>query len=192
MVREIAPRTARALAIRAEPQAQLDDWHRGQRGRPHDATACRSFLEEIGHIVRVGADFSIDNERIDPYIAEIAGSQLVVPVSNARYSPNAANARWGSLYDAVYGTVLSRNPMTPGRRSGGRPARRLPDDIFPLASGSRPDAGGYSISGSGSLEVILDQATTVLTQPACADRLYGRAQRSRQPAALQPRARRHP
>ena len=122
-LREIAPRIASALAIRAELQAQLDDWHRGQRGRPHDATACRSFLEEIGCIVLVGADCSIDTDRIDPEIAEIAGPQLVVPVSNARYSPNAANARWGSLYDAVYGTDVLGSRPKPGSYDAGRGAQ---------------------------------------------------------------------
>lgn len=83
-------RSPRAEQARWQLQAQLDDWHRGQRGRPHDAIAYRSFLEEVGYIVPVGVDFSIDTDRID---REIAGPQLVVPVSNARYSLNAANAR---------------------------------------------------------------------------------------------------
>lgn len=88
------PAHSQRLAIRAELQAQLDDWHRGQRGRPRDATAYRSFLGEIGCIVPVGADYSIDTDRIDPEIAEIAGPQLAVRVSNACDSLNDANARW--------------------------------------------------------------------------------------------------
>lgn len=129
----------------------------------------RSFLEEIGCIVLVGADCSIDTDRIDPEIAEIAGPQLVVPVSNARYSPNAANARWGSPYDAVYGTDVLGSRPKPGSYDATRGAQvvagvRL-DDIFPLATGSRADPRGYRINDSGSLEVILDQGTTVRAQP---------------------------
>ena len=169
-LREIAPRIASALAIHAELQAQLDDWHRGQRGRPRDATAYRRFLGEIGCIVPVGADYSIDTNRIDPEIAEIAGPQLLVRVSNARHSLKDANARWvrcmtPSMERMSSAAVRSRDPYDAG--AGAQVVawvRCLLDDIFPLASGSRADARGYRISGSGSLEVILDQGTTVLAQ----------------------------
>jgi malate synthase len=103
LVTATAPQIAQALATRADLQAQINDWHR-RRGEPHDPLAYRAFLESIGYIVPPGEDFEVETDHVDAEISQIAGPQLVVPVSNARYSLNAANARWGSLYDAIYGT----------------------------------------------------------------------------------------
>ena len=111
LVAQTARRISEALATRARFQSQIDDWHQRRAGEPHDPAAYRGFLESIGYIVPVGRDFSIDTDGIDQEISQIAGPQLVVPVSNARYALNAANARWGSLYDALYGTdALGTHP----------------------------------------------------------------------------------
>lgn len=172
LVAHAAPRIARALETRALLQAQIDEWHRERAGQPHDPAAYRTFLESIGYLVPVGEDFSIETDRVDPEISEIAGPQLVVPVSNARYSLNAANARWGSLYDAVYGTdVLGTPPPAGGGYDKARGTRVVGwvrsflDDIFPLAEGSHAEARTYRIGTGGSLEIDLTDATTTLTNP---------------------------
>src|ERR1700761_3295758 len=88
LVAESAPSIAQALAVRSEFQRQLDGWHRERSGRTHDAEACRPFLESFGYLAPVGPDFTLETDRIDPEIAELAGPQLVVPISNARYALN--------------------------------------------------------------------------------------------------------
>ena len=146
LLEEFAPRNAALLARREELQAKIDAWHGEHAGKPHDGGAYRAFLQEIGYLVPEPGDFTIGTQNVDPEIATMAGPQLVVPILNARFLLNAANARWGSLYDALYGTdVLDAPPAKPGGYDEERGAaviaegRRLLDEIVPLASGGWAD-----------------------------------------------------
>ena len=165
LVHDLAPQNRALLAKRDHLQAAIDAWHRERRGQPHDAAAYKAFLAEIGYLVPEGPDFRVDTGGVDDEIARLAGPQLVVPVMNARYALNAANARWGSLYDALYGTDAIAGDG--GGKSGGSGAydpargreviahaRRVLDRIAPLTTGSHADATGYAIAGGG-LEVML-------------------------------------
>ena len=104
IVADLGPENRRLLQQRATLQGQIDEWHRAHRDKPQDHGAYRGFLEQIGYLVPEGDDFTIETDNIDAAIADVPGPQLVVPVKNARFALNAANARWGSLYDALYGT----------------------------------------------------------------------------------------
>ena len=146
LLEEFAPRNAALLAKREELQAKIDAWHGEHAGKPHDGGAYRAFLQEIGYLVPEPGDFIIGTRNVDPEIATMAGPQLVVPILNARFLLNAANARWGSLYDALYGTdVLDAAPAKPGGYDEERGAaviaegRRLLDEIVALASGGWAD-----------------------------------------------------
>ncbi len=146
LLEEFAPRNAALLAKREELQAKIDAWHGEHAGKPHDGGAYRAFLQEIGYLVPEPGDFTIGTQNVDSEIATMAGPQLVVPILNARFLLNAANARWGSLYDALYGTdVLDAPPAKPGGYDEERGAaviaegRRLLDEIVPLASGGWSD-----------------------------------------------------
>ena len=158
IVRDLTPRNRALLARRDELQAKIDAWHVERRGQRHDPVAYKAFLAEIGYLVPEGADFEITTANVDVEIANTAGPQLVVPVMNARFALNAANARWGSLYDAFYGTDVI--PESPGREKGTaynsargelvieRAAQEL-DAVVPLDGASHVDATGYEIVGDG-------------------------------------------
>src|SRR5690606_12855013 len=156
LVTHFAPRNRQLLDKRAELQARIDRWHAERRGQPHDAAAYRAFLEGLGYLASEPEPFEIGTRNVDPEIAALAGPQLVVPVLNARFLLNAVNARWGSLYDAYYGTdALPHAP--PPNGPGYDPARGAAvieaaraflDLAVPLASGSWAD-----ISGPGDLEL---------------------------------------
>ncbi|MGB1106923.1 MAG: malate synthase G, partial [Candidatus Puniceispirillaceae bacterium] len=153
-VHRLAPRNRDLLARREDMQAQIDQWLRDNGGSGIDAGSYAGFLSEIGYLVEEGADFSIDTVGVDPEIASIAGPQLVVPITNARYALNAANARFGSLYDAFYGTdaiPADGDAGTPGYDPvrGGKVIARVRaflDETFPLAAGSWADLSALAIS----------------------------------------------
>jgi malate synthase len=150
---DLTPVNRALLATRDRLQAQIDDWHRAHRGRQHDPATYRTFLEEIGYLVPEPDAFEIETQGTDPEIATIAGPQLVVPVTNARYALNAANARWGSLYDALYGTDAMGSAPPAGGYDRGRGARVVArarvflDDHFPVQGLSHADARRYHVQG---------------------------------------------
>ncbi len=149
LLSRFVPRNRALLAKRDELQAQIDAWHVARRGKPLDPAEYEAFLREIGYLVPEPGDFTIGTRNVDPEIATMAGPQLVVPVLNARFLLNAANARWGSLYDALYGTdALDAPPARPGGYDQARGdaviarGRQFLDETFPLASGSWVDLAG--------------------------------------------------
>ncbi len=163
LVHRLAPQNKALLAERDRLQAAIDDWHRARKGKPHDAAEYRAFLESIGYLVPEGADFQITTQNVDPEIATIAGPQLVVPLTNARFGLNAANARWGSLYDALYGTdaIAQDGDLAAGKGYNEKRgqaviafAREALDQAVPLASGSWKDATGFAVK-NGALEPAL-------------------------------------
>ncbi len=160
LVREFGSRNSDLLAKRDEIQRQIDLWHLAHRGEPHDADAYKDFLAQIGYLLPEGKNFNIGTSGVDDEIARIAGPQLVVPVMNARYALNAANARWGSLYDALYGTDVISGEIPSGGYDPQRGAkviefgRKFLDENFPLSTGSHVDAVQYLIV-NGMLEVRL-------------------------------------
>ncbi len=157
LLADFTPQNRALLARRADLQGQIDDWHRAHRAAPHDHIAYRKFLNDIGYITPEGPEFKIDTDNVDPEIASIAGPQLVVPITNARYALNAANARWGSLYDALYGTDAMGSPAPAGGYERGRGARVVArarvflDDTFPIAGASHADVRRYQIIGGALL-----------------------------------------
>ena len=166
LVHEFGPRNAALLERRAELQAQIDAWHLERRDQPHDREAYKAFLEDIGYLLPEGGEFTIETENVDREIARVAGPQLVVPITNARFALNAANARWGSLYDGLYGTDAMGSPPPAGGYDRGRGARVVArarvflDEAFPLDGTSHADARRYHVR-AGAL--LVDDLP--LTQP---------------------------
>lgn len=151
LIHDLGPTNRALLEERESLQAKIDAWHLSRSGKPHDSTAYVAFLREIGYLLPEGADFEIDTANVDPEIASIPGPQLVVPITNARFALNAANARWGSLYDALYGTDAMGGAAPKGGYDKGRGARVVArarvflDEAFPLADLSHADARRYHI-----------------------------------------------
>ncbi|MEM9231390.1 MAG: malate synthase G [Pseudomonadota bacterium] len=151
LVTTLGPINAELLEKREALQSKVDNWHMLHRDAPHDHEAYKSFLAEIGYLMPEGEDFEIGTSDVDPEIATIPGPQLVVPVTNARYALNAANARWGSLYDAFYGTDAIGSSPPRGGYDKGRGARVVArvrvflDEAFPLDGTSHADARRYHI-----------------------------------------------
>ena len=175
LVTDLAPRNIALLAERERLQADLDTWHKANPGPIKDMLAYRTFLERIGYLVPQPAEVKATTTNVDDELALQAGPQLVVPILNARYALNAANARWGSLYDALYGTDVI--PETDGcekghgynAKRGARViafARRVLDESAPLAQGSHADATSYRIENGALVVALQGGATTGLKNPA--------------------------
>jgi malate synthase len=183
LVHDLAPKNRALLAERDRLQTELDNWHRANPGPVGDVRAYRKFLESIGYIVPVPANVHATTSNVDREIAEQAGPQLVVPLSNLRYALNAANARWGSLYDALYGTDAIPDTDGAEKTAAFNPkrgaaviarARAFLDDNAPLADGSHADATRYSIE-QGRLVVTLKDGPTGLANPEQLAGFHGEA-----------------
>ena len=167
LVHDLGPKNRALLQTREDMQAKIDSWHKERAGQPHDADAYTSFLREIGYLVPEGPAFEIDTKGVDPEIARVPGPQLVVPITNARFALNAANARWGSLYDAYYGTdALGDLPQGKGYDAdrGARVVARAKaflDDAAPLASSSHADVTGYAVVDGALIPALKDRAQFV-------------------------------
>jgi len=157
LIHGLGPENRALLARRDDLQAKIDAWHIAHRARPHDHEAYKAFLQEIGYLLPEGKDFQIDTADVDPEIALMPGPQLVVPITNARYALNAANARWGSLFDVLYGTDAMGSAPPKGGYDRGRGARVVArvrvflDDAFPIAGGSHADARRYHVHNGALL-----------------------------------------
>src|SRR5271165_1522357 len=174
VVTDLGPRNRELLARRDELQAQIDKWHRQRVIEPIDLEAYKQFLVDIGYLLPEPEDFRVTTADVDAEITSTAGPQLVVPVLNARFALNAANARWGSLYDALYGTDVI--PETDGAEKGTRYnkvrgdrviayARRFLDDSAPLANGSYADAASFRVDGGRLIVTVAGGLATTLAQP---------------------------
>ena len=163
VIHDLAPKNKALLAKRDDFQARIDAWHQQHAGQAHDAVAYKAFLQEIGYLLPEAADFQATTQNVDDEIARTAGPQLVVPVMNARFALNASNARWGSLYDALYGTDAISEDGGAEKGKGYNKvrgdkviafARAFLDEAAPLAAGSHVDSTGYKIT-DGKLVVTL-------------------------------------
>ncbi|MCW4115085.1 malate synthase G [Aurantimonas sp. MSK8Z-1] len=172
---ELAPKNRALLEVRDAMQAKIDAWCRERKGGTVDGADYETFLKEIGYLVPEGEAFTVETSKVDPEIASIAGPQLVVPVSNARYALNAANARWGSLYDALYGTDAISDTGGAERTRDYNPARgdkvvawarSFLDMAVPLAGAVWDDVRGFDVESGGLAIAMLDEATAALAEPA--------------------------
>ena len=157
LVNGMGPENRALLDKRERMQAQIDAWHVANRDAPHDHDAYRAFLTEIGYLLPEGEEFEIETENVDPEIALVPGPQLVVPITNARYALNAANARWGSLYDGLYGTDAMGSTPPAGGYDKGRGARVVArarvflDEAFPIRGASHADVRRYHVQDGALL-----------------------------------------
>ena len=164
LLHDKAGKNAALLDKRESLQKQIDDWHIAHRGQPHDADAYQAFLREIGYLLPECDAFEIETSKVDPEIATVAGPQLVVPITNARFALNAANARWGSLYDAFYGTdAMGSLPKAGGydQERGAQVvarARVFLDETFPIEGASHADVQSYSVKNG---QLLMDDKALV-------------------------------
>jgi len=187
---DLAPKNRELLQTRENLQARIDAWHDQRAGESINQVEYKAFLQEIGYLVEEGADFQIQTENVDPEIALQAGPQLVVPIINARFALNAANARWGSLYDALYGSDVIPEDDGAGRAGAYNPvrgarviayARAVLDQAAPLADGSHADTTGYRIE-NGALNASMSNGSCVaLRNP---ERFVGYKGSTKSPTAI--------
>ncbi|MDA9027721.1 malate synthase G [Gammaproteobacteria bacterium] len=171
IVQEFGPRNRELLGLREIIQQKIDDWHLSNKGQTHDFESYKSFLKEIGYLTEDKGAFTIETQNVDPEIATIAGPQLVVPVMNARFALNAANARWGSLYDALYGTDMISEDVGATRAGAYNPvrgdkviafAKNFLDEHFPLSHGSYNDVSSFSlVDNSLSMGTVSGELTSL-------------------------------
>jgi len=175
LIADLAPVNRQLLATRDRLQQQIDQWHLARKGQPIDAQSYESFLREIGYLVEEGEDFSVTTTNVDAEIATLAGPQLVVPVKNARFALNAANARWGSLYDAFYGTDVIPKVGELATGDGYNEARgeqvihkakEFLDEVFPLENGSHQDVSSYVVYYRHLLAFFEDGSQSGLKKPS--------------------------
>ncbi|MFV0423192.1 malate synthase G [Oleidesulfovibrio sp.] len=195
---EFIPRNRALLEKRETLQTAIDDWHLARKGQPHDAQAYRAFLQEIGYLLPEGDDFSICPQGVDPEISTVAGPQLVVPITNARYAVNAANARWGSLYDALYGSDVLPDEGELAKGSAYNAARgrevmaramQFLDGAVPLAGGSHAAVTAYVlVDENGTKKLIARTASSdiQLAQPEkfVGFSMEGRAENADEPGVI--------
>ena len=171
IVQEFGPRNRQLLEVRETLQHKIDDWHLSNKDQTHDFESYKAFLKEISYLTEDKGEFTIETQNIDPEIATIAGPQLVVPVINARFALNAANARWGSLYDALYGTDMISEDNGATRAGSYNPvrgdkviafAKNFLDEHFPLSQGSHNDVSSYSlVNNSLSIGTVNGELTSL-------------------------------
>ena len=175
VIHDLAPKNRALLAKRDDLQAQIDAWHQARAGQAHDAAAYKAFLQDIGYLLPEAEDFQATTQNVDVEIASMAGPQLVVPIMNARFALNAANARWGSLYDALYGTDAISEEDGASKGPGYNEirgnkviayARAILDQAAPMGTGSHADATGYRIEGGKLVVSLKDGGTTGLQNTA--------------------------
>jgi len=170
IVTELSAENRALLSKRDDLQTRIDDWHKARRGQPFNMAEYESFLREIGYLLPEGPDFGVTTANVDEEIAHVCGPQLVVPVSNARYALNAANARWGSLYDALYGTDALGDTPTGAAYDPARGARVIAwakaflDDTASLSGVSHGEVTAYKVSG-GQLVAQTESGTASLVDP---------------------------
>ena len=167
LIKDLSIKNKSLLEKRENLQSQIDNWHIVRKGKPHDKESYISFLKEIGYLVPEGPKFNIETNNIDPEIANISGPQLVVPIMNARYALNAANARWGSFYDAIYGTDAMGDLPPDGGYNADRGTRVIIfakdhlDAITPLVDCSWKDITKIEVLNN-DLHLTADQKTSLV------------------------------